>query len=291
MDKTLEKPGAEVAMTSPELAVLNLLGSGLSTARIAETLGVTTCAVEASKRGIYRKLGVVSQAHAVARAIELGFFDHHRPVPDSVRTRPEVVVVHARPSPCRDRVSETLVASGQSFAVLRDFAGAHWLQWRRGTVAVVLIDPEPEDWRLPAGIGAPTLVVCSAPPDVAAVGQAVRHGARALVWREDVTEDLSGMLSLMCRGYFTMTALCLDAFTAGITAHPPELTARERDVLNSIALGHTIGQTARRLGITAKTVESVQARLFLRLGARTRSEALIISHRLGLVDWSRDESS
>ncbi|GAA0399144.1 LuxR C-terminal-related transcriptional regulator [Acrocarpospora corrugata] len=291
MDRTLEKPGTEVAMTSSELTVLNLLGSGLSTARIAASLGVTTCAVEACKRGIYRKLGVVSQAHAVAKAISLGFFDHHRPLPDNGRTRPEVVIVHARPGAGRDRVAETLVGCGQSFAVLRDAAGAHWLQWRRGTLAAVLIDPDPGDWRLPAQLGAPTLVVCSAPPDLAAVGEAVRHGARALVWREDVPEDLCGMLSLMCRGYFTMTALCLDAFTTGMPAHPPELTARERDVLSSIALGHTIGQTARRLGITAKTVESVQARLFLRLGARTRSEALIISHRLGLVERPRDGAS
>jgi len=42
----------------------------------------------------------------------------------------------------------------------------------------------------------------------------------------------------------------------------PELTARESDILRSLARGHSIRQTARSLGIAAKTVENVQTRLF-----------------------------
>ena len=48
----------------------------------------------------------------------------------------------------------------------------------------------------------------------------------------------------------------------------PELTPREYDILHSIAMGHTVRQTARLLDIAAKTVENTQARLFLKLGAR-----------------------
>ena len=43
-------------------------------------------------------------------------------------------------------------------------------------------------------------------------------------------------------------------------------------------------QTARSLGIAEKTVESLQARLLLKFGARNRSEALTMGYRLGLVN-------
>ena len=66
----------------------------------------------------------------------------------------------------------------------------------------------------------------------------------------------------------------------------PKLTAREFDILGSIARGHTVRQTARTLGIAAKTVENTQARLFRKLGVRNRTEALTIADALGLIDRS-----
>jgi DNA-binding CsgD family transcriptional regulator len=64
----------------------------------------------------------------------------------------------------------------------------------------------------------------------------------------------------------------------------PALTAREFDILCCIARGHTIRQTARTLGIAAKTVENTQARLFRKLGVRNRMEALTTADALGLID-------
>lgn len=64
----------------------------------------------------------------------------------------------------------------------------------------------------------------------------------------------------------------------------PQLTAREADILDSIAMGHTVRQTARMFGIAAKTVENTQARLFLKLGAHSRAGAIAAAHGLGLLD-------
>ena len=64
----------------------------------------------------------------------------------------------------------------------------------------------------------------------------------------------------------------------------PQLTPREYDILHSIAMGHTVRQTARLLDIAAKTVENTQARLFLKLGARNRAGAIAAAHVLGLLD-------
>lgn len=65
---------------------------------------------------------------------------------------------------------------------------------------------------------------------------------------------------------------------------PVTLTGRERDILASIACGDTVRQTAQRLGIAIKTVQSEQRQLFSRLGATNRAEALILASGLGLVD-------
>ena len=62
-----------------------------------------------------------------------------------------------------------------------------------------------------------------------------------------------------------------------------------RRILGSIARGHTIRQTARALGIAAKTVENTQARLFRKLGARNRAETLTIARDVGLLDGSTTE--
>lgn len=67
------------------------------------------------------------------------------------------------------------------------------------------------------------------------------------------------------------------------------LTRRERDILASIACGHTVRQTAQGLGIAIKTVQSEQRQLFSRLGATNRAEALVLASGLGLVDEDRAE--
>jgi DNA-binding CsgD family transcriptional regulator len=63
----------------------------------------------------------------------------------------------------------------------------------------------------------------------------------------------------------------------------PELTARESDILQSVARGNSIRQTARALGISPKTVETTQTRLFRKLGVRNRAEALAVVDALGLL--------
>ena len=71
--------------------------------------------------------------------------------------------------------------------------------------------------------------------------------------------------------------------------HPPDLTAREFDVLRSIARGDTVRQTARLLTIAEKTVESLKGRLFLKLGAHNTAGAIRTAHALGLLDGEADD--
>jgi DNA-binding CsgD family transcriptional regulator len=66
-----------------------------------------------------------------------------------------------------------------------------------------------------------------------------------------------------------------------------ELTVRESQILRSIAAGDTVRQTARWLGITEKTVQNTQARLFRKFGCRNRAATLARAIDLGLLDPSR----
>jgi DNA-binding NarL/FixJ family response regulator len=106
---------------------------------------------------------------------------------------------------------------------------------------------------------------------------------------ERIATDLVSACTLAAHGYVTIEAdaarAVLDAFHAP-SSEPtlPELTSRELDILRLIAGGHTVRQTARALGIAAKTVENTQSRLYRKLGARNRSGALVAAHALGLLE-------
>lgn len=147
-------------LSERERTIIALIGAGHTVSRIAALLGTTPCAVENSKRQIYRRFAVVGQSQLIARAAALGLLD------------PAAAPALAQPT-TRDRAAQVL-------------------------------------------------------------------------------------------------------------------TPRENDILRSIALGHTVRQTARALAIAEKTVENTQARLFLKLGTHSRAGAVAAAYRLGLLDRADD---
>lgn len=62
-----------------------------------------------------------------------------------------------------------------------------------------------------------------------------------------------------------------------------EISAREREVLRLIALGQTNKAIAAQLDISDRTVQGHIANLFAKLGASSRTEAVMIGIRLGLI--------
>ena len=117
------------------------------------------------------------------------------------------------------------------------------------------------------------------------------RGAQAVVASDDRADDLCAVLLLAARGYRELSPRYGESIPGWIAARPsewsataPELTPREHDILDSIAKGHTVRQTARVLGIAAKTVENTQSRLFRKLGTHNRSETLTIAYQMGLID-------
>jgi DNA-binding NarL/FixJ family response regulator len=59
-----------------------------------------------------------------------------------------------------------------------------------------------------------------------------------------------------------------------------DLTARQRDVLKLLAEGSSTKEIARRLGLGEGTIKVHLAAIFRALGARNRTEAVVLASRM-----------
>jgi two-component system, NarL family, response regulator NreC len=62
------------------------------------------------------------------------------------------------------------------------------------------------------------------------------------------------------------------------------LSAREREVLSLLALGHTNSEIAQRLVVSVRTVESHRAHIMNKLRVSTRAELVRYAMQHGLID-------
>ncbi|MET7648336.1 LuxR C-terminal-related transcriptional regulator [Streptomyces sp. NPDC005426] len=80
-----------------------------------------------------------------------------------------------------------------------------------------------------------------------------------------------------------VTAACAPSLLAG----PAKLTNQQTGVLVAMALGDSVGVTARRMCVSASTVRGHRQALYKALGARTAPEAVAIAMSLGLLRLQR----
>lgn len=274
-------------LTGREREILVLMSSGHNVAEMARLLDISPRTVESHKRRIYTKLDATSQARAVARAAALGVLDR-RPPGQRRAAEPAAathVVVVGPPGCLADDVMSCLLAAAQALIAERAEGPQMWRQlpdWRGRRSVTVLVAPTPLDWRFASLLDAPLVLVPAVDggaPDVALAR------AAAVVPPEHVARDIAAVVTVVASGYLVLdTTHRLDRAWG-----PPELSGREREILRSVALGETVRQTARSLGIATKTVENLQSRLYRKLGVRNRAAALAVAYDLGLVEVS-DES-
>ena len=292
-------------LTQREMMIIFLMSAGHTASEIAELLELRPHTIENRKRSIYDKLGVANQGQAVAKAIWLGLLQPGPP-PALPRQgpgpqpqagepgRPLLAVLLGPAGKSRDEIARLLISERVPLVVAlgrEELIKDHWVWWQRGPVVAVLVDPEPEDWPVTIALGAPTVLIRDRDvPDELATADALVRQASAVVSVADARTGLAATLTAVAQGLMVMSweyATTLLKWAAPPEPAVPKLTAREYDILGSIASGHTIRQTARALGIAAKTVENTQARLFRKLGARNRMDALTTADALGLIDRSR----
>lgn len=294
------------ALTDRQLEIVLLMGSGHSVPEIAAALGISPRTVENHKRRIYAKFDARGAAHAVSQAARLGLVsapvaEHPTRSPRQRTSRSEpvdpaapaergstrLVVLAGRRGPVLDRIAHLMAVDRLPFVVERGtgpMAEADWARRHCGPVTCVLIDPEPADWEAAAGLDASIVVVHGGPVDQTTLVEALDRGAAALVPAEQAPELLTSTLTMVAQGYAVLEAARVRHLqhAAGAPPSVPELSAREADILRSIAGGDSVRQTARGLGIAVKTVENTQARLFRKLGVRNRAAAVSAAYALGL---------
>jgi DNA-binding NarL/FixJ family response regulator len=193
-------------------------------------------------------------------------------------------------------VVAALIASGLPFVLVRahrPLADAHWARWHRGPVLAALVDPEAADWTLVEELRVPAIAVHSRQLDQPEVARALASGANALVPANRIGDHFLSVLRMVSQGYLVVSSLPMRSLIGVVPARSrrrltdsgelPELTARESDILQSAARGHSVQQTARALEISPKTVENTQTRLFRKLEVCNRAEALAVAHKLGLL--------
>ena len=68
--------------------------------------------------------------------------------------------------------------------------------------------------------------------------------------------------------------------------HVNRLTPREREVVTQIARGYTYRESAAKLGMKVKTLETHMSHIFEKLGVATRAELSFLAYESGMVDPS-----
>jgi two-component system response regulator NreC len=138
---------------------------------------------------------------------------------------------------------------------------------------------------IPALAAATRVLVLTMQDDPGYARTAMRAGARGYVLKEAEDAELVQAVRTVAIG-----GTYLDPAVGGkvLAAHddgdaPRRLTAREREVLGLIALGHTNAEMAKLLFLSLRTVETHRANIHRKLGTDSRAELVRHALELGLV--------
>jgi DNA-binding NarL/FixJ family response regulator len=134
----------------------------------------------------------------------------------------------------------------------------------------------------------PAVVALLAPGQESDAGYLVALGARGVALRAGSTEDLAEVIGSARKGVQHVVAALQPALTArgGLRLAEPAddlLSAREREVLACLAQGRSNREIAAALSVTLATVKSHLVRIYAKLEAGNRNEALGRAVTLGLL--------
>jgi DNA-binding NarL/FixJ family response regulator len=114
--------------------------------------------------------------------------------------------------------------------------------------------------------------------------QALDAGASAFVAKDAASDDVVSAARHAAVSPRAFTASDLgDAMRRRLTPTGPQLTPREREVLALLADGLGVAQISKQLYITESTTKTHISKLYEKLGAGNRAQALMTALRLGLI--------
>ncbi len=140
----------------------------------------------------------------------------------------------------------------------------------------------------PANGRSPALVLLTNDPQPAWTQEALRLGVRALLPRDASQSEILAAVEAAAYGMAVLDPRDLDLLLAAAAPAPASaeasaLTPRELEVLRMMAEGAANKIIAWKLGISEHTVKFHVASILSRLGAASRTEAVTMGIRKGLV--------
>lgn len=136
----------------------------------------------------------------------------------------------------------------------------------------------------------PRIVVVTTFENDAYVYEALRAGAAGFLLKRAAPEELVGAVRLVARSDSLLYPAAVRALAAEHArrspAPPPwaaRLTEREAEVLRNVATGLTNAEIATRMGVGPATVKTHVAAVLAKLGARDRTQAVIVAYESGFV--------
>jgi DNA-binding NarL/FixJ family response regulator len=202
------------------------------------------------------------------------------------------VLVAARRTAARARL-EALMAGSRAVRLMLGPPGMpldEQVRTLRPDVVVVDLDGERIDTAL-RGLGSarPGIIVLADDPRHVLVDEpAVRGLLRGVLPRDAATSEILAAIHAVAAGLVALHPEALDASRrrgpARAESNPAEpLTARELEVLGMLAEGLGNKAIASRLAISSHTAKFHVAAIMGKLGARSRTEAVALAMRRGLV--------
>ena len=179
----------------------------------------------------------------------------------------------------------SLLAGEPRVAVVDDAALEDLDEALRGRdIEALLVDAGPQAAGLRELEGAPPAVVLIQSDSVAA--EALGAGARGVLLRDADGPQIAAALQAAALGLTVLDASLTSALLRTRARAEPAtdaLTPREHEVLDLLSLGMANKAIATRLGISDHTAKFHVNSILAKLGAGSRSEAIVRAARLGLV--------
>ena len=117
----------------------------------------------------------------------------------------------------------------------------------------------------------------------------LKAGARGYLLKESASTDLADAIRAVHRGQSVLHPAVARMVVEQINqaelpvTEDDELTLREREIFELIAVGKTSREIAEKLGLSAKTVDNCRAHILQKLHARNKAEAITIGLQRGLL--------
>lgn len=148
--------------------------------------------------------------------------------------------------------------------------------------------------QLAASGGAPILVLTGV-RSTAEVVAAIRAGAAGFLFKEDLVRRLVPAIDDLLEGGAPLSAAAAKVLMAEVRGNSEtraeiaqhesfeRLTAREHEVLAQLARGLTYDQVGMALDVSGNTVRTHVRRIYQKLGAATRTEAVLAAVQHGIL--------